>query len=260
MTTSMNKMLVVFLLIVPAGLLARNIPHVTECAPEDWDSQNSSVSLTTAVDSHSIDSPERIASTLDSVAPAAHTIKLLPDHLSPMESFLWGEGGVLRSTGIAPLTPPARKSELGVRRTMLTIHQIGGFVTMGLFIPTLILGQRNLHNWNGSENGEFPFDPKLNDLHHTMGVITFISYMTTASFAIFSPPPLIRRDEWSSTSLHKTLAWFHFAGMVATPILGILSARKSNTLSEAQSLRTAHQITAYTTAAIFSVAMITMTF
>ncbi|HUL44246.1 MAG TPA: hypothetical protein VLY03_07810 [Bacteroidota bacterium] len=256
----MKTITLVVLMLLPAVLTARSLPRVHECTADDWNFQNLAEFQNEQIETPIPDVPEMNLSVVDSIQPPTHTIKLLPDHLSPMESFLWGEGGVLRSTGFAPLTPPARKSELGVRRTMLTIHQIGGFVTMGLFIPTLIIGQRNLANWNGSEAGQFPLDRKLNNLHQTMGVITFISYMTTASFAIFSPPPLIRRDEWSTTSLHKTLAWFHFAGMVATPILGILSARKSNTLSEAQNLRTAHQITAYATATIFSVALITMTF
>ena len=256
----MKTITIAVLVLLPAILTAHSLPRARACAPDDWNIRGSHEFQDEPVEAIPSDIPVMKSSVVDSVTPPRHTIKLLPDHLSPMESILWGEGGVLRSTGIAPLTPQDRKSELGVRRTMLTIHQIGGFVTMGLFIPTLIIGQRNLHNWNGSEAGEFPLDRKLNNLHQTMGVITFISYMTTASFAIFSPPPLIRRDEWSTTSLHKTLAWFHFAGMVATPILGMLSARKSNTLSEAQNLRTAHQITAYATATIFTVALITMTF
>src|SRR5271169_7264348 len=35
----------------------------------------------------------------DSTVVPKSKMKLLPDHLSPMESFLWGEGGIMRSTG-----------------------------------------------------------------------------------------------------------------------------------------------------------------
>lgn len=195
----------------------------------------------------------------DSTVVPKSKMKLLPDNLSPMESFLWGEGGIMRSTGWFPLTPESRKSELGVRRTMLTAHQIGGFLTFGLFIPTLIIGQRNLTNWNNASNGG-RLDRKLNNLHQMMGMLTFSSYMATASLAIFAPPPLIRRGDWSTTTLHKTLAWVHFVGMIATPILGSLSGSKSLSLSAAQNLRTIHQITAYTTFAAFSASMIILTF
>src|SRR5208283_5453950 len=99
---------------------------------------------TASMESHA----EMLVDNSDSTVVPKSKMKLLPDHLSPMESFLWGEGGIMRSTGWFPLTPESRKSELGVRRTMLTAHQIGGFLTFGLFIPTLIIGQRNLANWN----------------------------------------------------------------------------------------------------------------
>jgi hypothetical protein len=177
-----------------------------------------------------------------------------------MESVLWGERGVLRTTGIAPLTPGARKSELGFRRTLLTLHQIGGFATVGLMIPTLILGQRNINNWNAAAAGTAPFDRQLDRTHKMWAGITFAAYMTTASLAIFSPPPLIRRDEGLNTvTVHKTLAWIHFTGMIATPILGML-AQGSHSASQASNYRTAHQITAYITAAALTASLVIVTF
>ena len=186
-------------------------------------------------------------------------LHLLPDHLSLMESALWGEHGIMRSTGIAPLTPSARKSELGVRRTMLTAHQIGGFITVGMFIPTLIYGQRNINMWNDAEAGRAPFDRSIDRTHRNWAGITWATYMATASLSIFSPPPLIRRDEGSTTTIHKTLAWVHFAGMIALPILGGMGSTARN-LSQATGYRTAHQIVAYTTAAALTASMIVMTF
>jgi hypothetical protein len=193
---------------------------------------------------------------LSSVRPAPH---LLPEHLSLMEQALWGENGFMRSSGIAPLTPSARKSELGVRRTMLTAHQIGGFLTMGLFIPTLIIGQQNINMWNDAAAGIQPFDRALSQRHQTIAVMTFVSYMATASMSIFAPPPFIRRDEASTTSLHKTLAWVHFTGMIATPFLASF-ASNSRSLNTGKQWRTAHQITAYVTAAAFTASLITVTF
>ena len=64
------------------------------------------------------------------------------------------------------------------------------------------------------------------DIHQGLITATIISYSATALLAILSPPPLIRRDEESTTTLHKTLAWFHVAGMIFTPILGSMNFRK----------------------------------
>lgn len=191
----------------------------------------------------------------------SHTgIRLLPDHLSPMESILWGEGGLLRKVGIAPLTPGARKSELAFRRTLLTLHQIGGFATLGLMIPTLVLGQRNIANWNNASDGTAPFDRQLDRNHKSWAGITFAAYMATASFSILSPPPLIRRDEGTNTiTIHKTLAWVHFTCMIATPILGMLASH-ARTTAAARDYRTAHQVTAYVTAAALTASMIVITF
>ena len=188
-----------------------------------------------------------------------HPLHLLPENLSPLESVLWGEGGLMRTTGIAPLTPQSRMTELKVRRAMLTAHQIGGYVTLGLLIPTIIQGQRDLQNWNDATSGLRPFDRTINRSHKSLGEWTFISYMTTASLALFSPPPLIRRDDWDTVKWHKTLAWIHFTGMIALPILGSM-AFHAKSVQEAKTLRTIHQVTGYTTAAAFSLSMIVLTF
>lgn len=185
--------------------------------------------------------------------------RLLPEMMSPMEHILWGEHGLMRTTGIAPYTVEARKSELGARRFMLTAHQIGGFVTLGLFIPTLVYGQKNINNWNAATSGMHRLDRSVQNTHETFAVLTFSAYMTTAALAIFSPPPLLRRDEWSSVTFHKTLAWIHFAGMTAIPFLA-MAASHAQDAHTAQSLRKAHQITAYVTAGAFATAMIVITF
>ena len=198
---------------------------------------------------------------LDSTEMAKPKIKLLPDHLGNMEKIFWSENGIFRTTGIASLTPPERKIELSVRRTMLNVHQIGGFTTLALFIPTLILGQRNINMRNAVAEGKGTFDRNLSNTHQLLGDLTFGAYMATALLALFSPPPLIRRDEWSTVSLHKTLAIIHFTGMVAIPILAVLAAHEERIdFTKAQSLQRAHQIVAYTTFAAFTASMIVITF
>lgn len=175
--------------------------------------------------------------------------KLLPDNMSFLERGLWGENGIVRGIGIAsPLTPEVRKHELAVRRTMLSMHQIGGFVTLGLMGAAVVYGQRYLDH----------FQKKDANLHQTFVVATISSYSATALLAVLSPPPLIRRDgEFSTTTLHKTLAWIHVAGMIVTPILGA-AINKRGSSYDAQAR--VHQISAYITTAVFAASLVVVTF
>jgi hypothetical protein len=187
--------------------------------------------------------------------PVVH-VHLLPANISWMENMLWGESGLVRKIGIAgDLTPEVRRHELSVRRTMLTMHQIGGFATWGLMVASCYTGQRVL-------NG----DRQISDTHSALVKWTIASYFTTALLSVFSPPPLIRRDETSTTSIHKTLAWIHFAGMILTPIIGGMvwhftgNRQTGRVLVQNDNEARFHQISAYTTTAVFTAAMVVMTF
>ena len=175
-------------------------------------------------------------------------IKLLPSNISFMENELWGENGLVRQIGLAsPLTPQVRKHELEVRRTMLTAHLIGGITTFALMATTDYFGQRVI---DGRRD--------LGDTHQAFVAATIISYSVTALLAVLAPPPLIRRDnETSTTTIHKTLAWIHAAGMIATPILGsMIGGRRHFNISKAHF----HQIAGYITTTVFAAAMLSLIF
>jgi hypothetical protein len=184
----------------------------------------------------------------DSLPPPVKP-RLLPENTSFMERGLWGESGILRDLGIAsPLTPEVRKHELDVRRTMLTMHQIGGFVTLGSMLATVYFGQKYLDR---GQRGDL-------DMHETFVATTIASYSATALLAVLSPPPLIRREgEISTTTIHKTLAWIHAAGMIVTPLLGAAIHRRGASYYDQARY---HQIAAYITTAVFAASMIIITF
>ena len=192
------------------------------------------------------------ANIVDSVstdsARMAATNRLMPANISWMEKGLWGENGLIRKVGIAsPLTPETRKSELALRRTMLTAHQIGGFITLGLMGFTVYYGQRTMNEG----------DPRnLRNIHANFVTASIISYSATGLLAILSPPPLIRRDEVSTTTIHKMLAWIHFAGMVVTPIIG---ASLHRSMSYDRLVRF-HQVSAYITTTALAASLIVVTF
>jgi len=195
----------------------------------------------------------------DSASHAAAR-RLLPPNMSLMEKGMWGESGILRGIGIAsPLTPEVRKSELTLRRTMLSVHQIGGFVTLGLMITTVYYGQQLLN----AEMGISGNDPRdFRNLHSQFVTATIISYSATALLSILSPPPLIRREETSTTTIHKTLAWIHVAGMIITPIVGsmIYKGNRNGPSTFNENEAKFHQISAYVTTAALAASMIVVTF
>jgi len=192
----------------------------------------------------------------DSLPPSV-VRRLLPQNMSLMEKGLWGENGILRTTGIAsPLTPQVRKSELSLRRAMLTAHQIGGFLTLASMIAAVYYGQKSLLDPNSGQRN----DPYRNP-HQFFVTSTFVLYSATGLLAVLSPPPLIRRDEISTTTIHKTLAWVHFIGMVVTPILGS-TILKRGPIGRYVDLNQArfHQISGYVTVSALAASMIVVTF
>jgi hypothetical protein len=133
------------------------------------------------------------------------------------------------------------------------MHQIGGFLALAAMIGTAWTGQRTLDD---------PRNRTLRSDHQKMILATVITYSLTASLSILSPPPLIRRDQGGTTAIHKTLAWFHVAGMILTPILGSMVSQKGVKGSLGINIDKAHfhQYAGYITTAIFAASMIVITF
>lgn len=193
----------------------------------------------------------------EDTAPSSVVQRLLPEDISFMEKGLWGENGILRTTGIAsPLTPQSRKSELHLRRAMLTAHQIGGFLTVASMIATVYYGQKSLLDPNSGQRSD-PYRLP----HQLFVTTTIVLYSATGLLAVFSPPPFIRRDEFNTITVHKTLAWIHFLGMVVTPILGgtILKRGPIGRYVDLNQARF-HQISGYVTAGALAASMIVVTF
>ncbi|MFZ1976334.1 MAG: hypothetical protein WAV76_00100 [Bacteroidota bacterium] len=234
-----------YMMIVIFALLGIRTMQAQEYA---FDSQMHNLSLVSLPDIQSSMLPPLPVMQDDSF-PQMVKPRLLPENISFMEKGLWGEDGILRTTGIAaPLTPESRRSELSLRRTMLVAHQIGGFVTLGLMITAVYYGQKML-----DENLSNKSD---RNSHQLFVAATITSYSITGLLAVLSPPPMIRRDESSTTTLHKALAWVHFTGMVLTPILGSMISRHA---TNAQ-IEHFHQASAYITTTALAASLIVITF
>lgn len=184
-----------------------------------------------------------LASLTDTAAPS-----LLPDRMVFTQRAFWGQKGLLRLTGLAPLNTESRQKEIKIRRTMLVGHQIMGFVTLAGMVTQGILGA-NLYNAQGNDY------TRIRSAHQTVGTIINLTYATTALLSLTAPPPLVGKRErgLSSIKLHKYLAILHITGMIATNIL----AKQIRTNVE---LKPYHRAAAYTTFASFATAIIVLKF
>lgn len=184
---------------------------------------------------------------------AAMKDPLLPAIMSPGEKLMWGKHGLMREIGAFPLTEESREKEMSLRRAMLTVHEIGGFITLASMLTTVVYGQLTL-------NGNL----SLGETHKAWAQATIWSYFTTASLSLLSPPPMVRRNEWSTVSIHKGLAMIHFTGMIITPLLADgIAMQERGSSSPAKIDRDKahiHQVSGYITTATFAAAMMVIVF
>jgi len=164
--------------------------------------------------------------------------QLLPENMLITQRLLWGNKGLLRTTGIAKLNKTQREKELNLRRKLLVAHQVIGYATLAGMIAQGIIGGKL---YNGDYN--------LKDTHENLGMTVNALYFTGAGLSLFAPPPLINKKikGWSSMKAHKFLATIHLSAMIAT-----------NALSEDN--KKLHRAAAYTAFGSYAAAMIVLKF
>jgi hypothetical protein len=173
---------------------------------------------------------------------SSEKMALLPDHMTLIQRGLWGEKGLLRITGAAPLTEAMRTKEMKIRRGMLVAHQVIGFATVAGMVAQGIVGAK-LYNSN--------YDVK--NLHEVLGVAVNTGYFTTAGLALFTPPPLISRKQGiNSIKVHKALAYLHFSGMILT---NVLADKASN-----PTWKPIHRAAAFTAFGAYAAAVVSIKF
>ena len=170
------------------------------------------------------------------------TPKLLPERIIFTQKIFWGENGILRKTGIAPLNLENREKELRLRRSMLKTHQIIGYTTLAAMIAQGFIGGK-LYNASGENYSS------LYKTHKNMSKVVNVGYFTGAALALFSPPPLVNKKTkgFSSIRAHRFLSNIHFSAMVITNIV-------------ADSNKKAHKAAAYTAFASYATAVIVFKF
>lgn len=169
---------------------------------------------------------------------------IAPSKMLFTQRFIWGEKGILKNRyGSTQDLVERRKIDLRIRRKMLQLHQIGGFVTLGGMVAQGIIGSQL---YNGSY--------KLKQTHETLGTAINLSYGFTAINGLFTPPSTFKRDKKiTSIRLHKWLAIAHMSGMLATNIL-------ATQIEHNPSLKPYHRAAAYTSFISLATAMVVIKF
>jgi hypothetical protein len=184
-------------------------------------------------------------------------LALLPDVMGPMEKMMWGKKGMMRGMGF-PLTEESKR-EMLLRRNLLTAHQVGGFLTVAAMAATVVTGQLLINSQSGTDDGHAghahaeEHDHGLHTAKVALAWSTVGLYSATTLLSLATPPPIIRKNQWSSISWHKALAVGHFTGMFVTPFLGLL-------IEDNHDAQIFHQVTGYTTLALLTGAMVVVTF
>ena len=184
---------------------------------------------------------------LASLTDSAESQPLLPHKMIVTQRALWGQKGLLRTMNIAPLSSEGRIHELKVRRTMLVMHQIGGFITLAGFVAQGLLGAK-LYNATGQDYND------TKRWHERSATFINITYGTTLALSLTAPPPVVgAKKGFTSIKLHKYLAVVHLVGMVATNVL-------AGMIDEHYNLKPYHRAVAYTTFGAYAASILAITF
>ena len=155
---------------------------------------------------------------------------------------------------LLPKAPPpspsalARQRELerqlAKRRTMLQLHQAGGFVMLGSLGATVVLGQLDYIDkyGGGGDKGTY------HAWHRWAGFTTAALFAGTAALAVFAPVPIEKPARLDTVTLHKVAMTVAAAGMVTQIVLGVVTASKEGQPVQ-RDFALAHQIIGYTTLA-----------
>jgi hypothetical protein len=148
--------------------------------------------------------------------------------------------------------------KLRLRRQMLQLHQLGGFVTMGSLALTVTLGQLNYNDKyaGGGDTGRF------RTAHKISAYSSAAIFAATGLLAILAPSPTDKPLRLDTAALHKVFLGVATAGIAAQIILGVLTASKEGppTSLSQRDFALAHQIVGYTTFVATTAGFMVLTF
>ncbi len=160
-----------------------------------------------------------------------------------------------------PATPAelARAAEIDrkarLRRSMLQLHQLGGFVTLGALSLTVITGQLNYNDkyGGGGDTGRY------HSLHSVTAYGSAAIFAATGLLAVLAPNPTEKPLRLDTATWHKIFMAIATAAMVSEVVLGPLTASAEGSLRQ-RDYALAHQIIGYTALASSAAGFLVLTF
>lgn len=128
-----------------------------------------------------------------------------------------------------------------LRRSMLQLHQLGGFLTLGALTLTVVSGQLDYIDKYGGGGDTARFHA----LHRYSAYSAAGIFAATGLLALFAPNPTDKPLRLDTATLHKIAMSIATAAMVAEVILGPLAGSKEGTLAQ-RDFALAHQVVGYT--------------
>jgi hypothetical protein len=156
----------------------------------------------------------------------------------------------------AALARQARiQSEISRRRTLLRLHQIGGYATLATVTATVVLGQLNYIDkyGGGGDVGTYRTPHRL--VAYTAAGV----FAATGILAVIAPNPFDKPLRLDTATLHKASMIVATAGMATQIVLGMLTAGKEGSVAQ-RDFALAHQIVGYTTLAATAAGFLVLTF
>lgn len=152
--------------------------------------------------------------------------------------------------------------KLALRRSMLRLHQLGGFATLAGLAATVVIGQLSYADkyGGGGDTGRYL------KLHEYVSIGTTTIFAATGLLAVFAPSPTEKPLRLDTATLHKVFLGVATAGMLAELILGLAAAGKESSASRPdlaltqRNLAVAHQIIGYTTLVAAAAGFTVLTF
>jgi hypothetical protein len=138
---------------------------------------------------------------------------------------------------------PELQKTLEERRFYLRQHQIWGLVSVGALAAAFLSG------------GEGDLPPE----HPFFAGLAVASYSASAYTALMAPE-LPSGREYGGTAWHRRLVWIHLPGMIMTPILGYMAAKKFEKGEKLDGIEKYHRDVATVTAATVALSALVVSF
>lgn len=152
----------------------------------------------------------------------------------------------LKDLGFTPnqtAPKPELQRTLEDRRFYLRQHQIWGLVAVAAMAGAFLSG------------GEGDLPPE----HPFLAGLAVASY-SAAAYTSYMAPEIPHGKEHGGTAWHRRLVWIHLPGMILTPVLGYMAAKKIDRGEKLDGAEKYHKDVAGITAAALAISAITVSF